>query len=333
MEETRNYPNELDLPMEEKAQQTAKTPSQSPTPSQQVPAYKPTELTMQKLTALPWKEITSELGIRLEDLLKNTKHYGTLEALAYGRFTEPLGFYIQRGHEQPRREMGTIRLYTFKNAEGQTDWGYEIHPVKFRQKLDEAGNAIMKDGEPVVEIDRNPLVARYDDVTGLYVKDSEESLTYKKHPLTQEQVRHLRLTGNLGEPFTTVGFKGEQVKELLSVDPYNKHRLVAVRADAVRARYNARPEVVLKGGDTVTLTKDNVTAIADGLSVWAKSAKGKDCCLQYDSYEGKVRQVRSYEMCCREDVRKEVTNGQQKGQAQSQSVKQEPPQPRKFHRE
>lgn len=324
-EKTKDYPKEFDLQKEEKTNEVAKAP-QAPA---QVPSYKPTDLTMEKLGKLPWNEISEELGITLDELLKTTRHYGTLEALAYGRFTEPLTFTIRRGHEQARTEMGTIRLYTFKNAEGNQDWGYEIHPVKTRQKLDENGNAVLKDGKPVMEIDRNPLTAQYDAVSGAYVKDSEEQLTYKKHPLTQEQVRHLRLTGNLGEPFVSVGFKGETMTELLSVDPYNRHRLVGVRADAVRARYVAHPEVILKGGDSVTLTKENATAIADGLQVWAESAKGKKCCLQYDSYEGKVRQVKSYEMCCREDVQQSQGTAQTKAQGQKEEVTGT----RKFHRE
>ncbi len=322
-DEKKDYPKEFDL-REEKG----KAPEKAPDVNEQ--AYAPTEQTLKKLNELPWPEIKEELGISLESLLKNTRHYGTLEALAYGRFSEPLLFNIKRGHEQRHQECGTLRLYSYKNAAGQKEWGYEIHPVKYHYKLDDKGQIVKgANGEPLVEIDRNPLRATYDEATG---KTVEESLTYKRHQLSQEQVRHLRLTGNLGEPFVTTGFNGETVRELLSCDPYNRHTLVAVRADAVRARYLSNPVASLKGGDTVTLTRDNVLALSDGDTVWTKSAKGKDCCLQYDAYLGKVRQVKSYEMCCREDIQKFIAEAKQKSEAKDQAQSAQNT-PRVFRRE
>ena len=91
-DEKKDYPKEFDL-REEKG----KAPEKAPDVNEQ--AYAPTEQTLKKLNELPWQEIKEELGISLESLLKNTRHYGTLEALAYGRFSEPLLFNIKRGHE------------------------------------------------------------------------------------------------------------------------------------------------------------------------------------------------------------------------------------------
>lgn len=324
-EGNQTFPEQYDIQEKATAAKNG-TETKEKTGKQDTPAseYKPAEATIKKLDDLPWEEIKQELGIDKQQLIRQCHHYGPLEAFAYGRFGEPMQLHISAGHQKPIDKFGTIRLYTYKNREGEKTWGYEIHPVILRPKRDADGNIVMNGDKEAMEVYCNPLTATRDKDGNIV----EEKLVYNRRELSQEQVRHLRLTGNLGEPLRTKGFDGQDMDILLSVDRYNNHHLIAANCAVIRARYSAHPVVQLKGGDTVQLTEKQVNGIADGESIWVETKKGSKICIQYDCHEARVRPATDYDYALRkeqqESVKEKASRTQDQSQAQAVSLKRGP---------
>lgn len=285
--------------------------AQSETESFSRKEYAPSPAVVDRLNALPKDEIKKEIGLDIDFMMKNTKKYGTLEALAFGTFTPPLTVYVGLGHEKRRKELATVRLWNMPAREGrEAGWGYEMHHVGLKYKLDEKGNQIMKNGKPEMVYDRNPI-------------KPGDILHYNGKELSSEQVDRLRLTGNLGEPLAGLDFNNKPSFTVISVDPYNNHELIGVKASSIAARLEKMPEYKFRDKEGV----EHVYPISErlrgelslGRGAWLKpqTPGDKDIFVQYSAAEDRIKLATSYEQAKRRE--RDVKHNE----AQAQNIKQQ----------
>jgi len=277
--------------------------------------YAPSKSVVDRLNALPKEEIKKEIGLDIDFLMKNTKKYGVLEALAFNSFTPPVNVYIGMGHEKRRRELATVRIWNMPAMEGrEAKWGYEMHHVGLKYKLDENGQQILKNGKPEMAYDRNPI-------------KPGDILSYDGVELKSDQVDRLRLTGNLGEPLPGLGFNNQPTYTVISVDPYNNHELVGVKSTTVAARLERMPEYKFRdreGAEHVyPLTPRAIGELSLGRGVWLKAnpqvAGEKDIFVQYNAATDRLQTATSYEQAKRREREVKHTEEQSRNIARQQT--------------
>ncbi len=257
--------------------------------------YFPSDTVVNRLNALPKEDIKKEIGLDIDYMMKNTKKYGMLEALAFGTFTPPVNVYVGMGHEKRRRELATIRIYNLPAAPGrEAKWGYEMHHVGLKYKVDENGQQIMKNGKPEMVYDRNPI-------------KPGDIISYNGVELKPDQVDRLRLTGNLGEPLAGLDFSNKPTYTVLSVDPYNNHELVGVKSTTIAARLERMPEFKFrdKEGNNHAYELDSRTIgeLSLGRGVWLKPSTptDKEIYVQYNAATDRLQTATSYEQAKRKE--------------------------------
>lgn len=278
--------------------------------------YTPSPAVMERLNALPKDDIKKEIGLDIDFMIRNTKKYGTLEALAFGTFTPPLTVYIGMPHEKRRRELATVRIWNMPAQQGQeAKWGYEMHHVGLKYKLDENGHQIMKNGRPEMAYDRNPI-------------KPGDILTYNGVEMKPEQVDRLRLTGNLGEPLVGLDYNNNPINTVISVDPYNNHELIGVKSTAIKARLEKMPEYKFRdreGVDHVYKLSDKaIGELSLGRGVWLKpeTAGDKDIFVQYSASADRLQTATSFEQAKRKEreVKHNETQAQNLEKQQTQEM-------------
>ena len=280
--------------------------------------YTPSQGVLDRLNAFPKDELKKETGIDIDFMIKNTKRYGTLEALAYGTFTPPITVYVGMGHEKRRKELATVRIWNMAAQPGQeARWGYEMHRVGLKHKLDENGQPIYKNGKPELAYDRNPI-------------KPGDILSYNGIELKPEQVDRLRLTGNLGEPLPGLDFNNKPTYTVLSVDPYNNHELIGVKSSSIAARLEKMPEYKFRDKDGVEhvypLDKRTIGELSLGRGTWLKpkTPGDKDIYVQYNAASDRLTTATSFEQAMRKERELRHNEGQaraiQRQQTQEISV-------------
>jgi len=257
--------------------------------------YAPSPVVVERLNALPKDEIKKEIGLDIDYLMRSTKRYGLLEALAFGTFTPPVNVYVGMGHEKRRRELATVRLWNMPAQAGQeARWGYEMHHVGLKYKLDENGQQIFKNGKPELAYDRNPI-------------KPGDILSYNGVELKPEQVDRLRLTGNLGEPLAGLDFNNKPTYTVLSVDPYNNHELIGVKSSSIAARLAKMPEYKFRDKDGIDhvypLNERAQGELSLGRGVWLKpeNPADKDIFVQYNAASDRLQTATSFEQAKRKE--------------------------------
>lgn len=257
--------------------------------------YAPSQNVLDRLNAYPKDDLKKETGIDIDFLIKNTKRYGILEAMAYGTFTPPITVYVGMGHEKRRKELATVRLWNVPAQPGQeAKWGYEMHRVGLKHKLDDNGQPIYKNGKPELAYDRNPI-------------KPGDILSYNGQELKPEQVDRLRLTGNLGEPLSGLDFNNRPMFTVISVDPYNNHELIGVKSSSIAARLEKMPEYKYRDKDGVDhvypLDKRTIGELSLGRGVWLKpqNPSDKDIFVQYNAASDRLTTATSFEQAMRKE--------------------------------
>lgn len=216
--------------------------------------YSPSEYTVEKLNKLPKEEIKKALGIDIDFLVKNVKKYGILEALAAGEYTpQPITVNFGNNRYAPKIKA-VVRIYPLDK---DPKWGCEIHPVTMKYEVDGEGKLRLdENGKHVMTYDRNPL-------------KEGDILSYDGKPLSGEEMDHLRLTGNLGEPKRGFNSEGEEINTLISVDPWNNHELCTTNSKVVRARLFPKIWVKDSSNTSVVLTSHGCARMKDSDTVYA----------------------------------------------------------------
>lgn len=262
-------------------------------------SYEPSEKVLNSLSKLPKYKIKEQLGIDLDKLIANTKKYGVLEALAYGRYTpQPLNVSYSLGNVK-KNCLATVRILS---KDDQLSW--DIHETSLRYKLDENGNRILKPGkldEYEMEYFRNELT------------ESSRVKLYGKE-LTQDQVRHLMYTGNLGEVVTTA-FNGNIKNYLVSVDPYNKHELITTSTDQVAKALENTPKFVYDKKE-YPLSPRNISELMLGKGQWLKGGDEKYIYVQWDCASCRLKLATEYKAA----LSKAKTQSQAPSEAQAPTV-------------
>ena len=145
--------------------------------------YVPSEKTMEKFNALPWRAIEESFGLKPETFLdmnndKLKKRF--MEALAYGRYTPKL----------------TVKI----PIAGTGKYVYPTVSLRVYQKEDQKYDFELSTYQPALK------------------KDTDKRYVYGEQ-LEQNVVRNLRLTGNGGEIVLLPNKDGEVKEKLVSINP------------------------------------------------------------------------------------------------------------------
>ncbi len=277
--------------------------------------YEPSARTIEALNKLPKAELKAELGLDIDRLITSQKQYGVLEPLAYGSFTTQPVYIIPRRAEHQKFSRGgfwaSIRVGAWSDKNGELKWNYEIHPVKFMKKYvrDEAGELVKKaNGEYRTEvvIDRNPI-------------SPDEVLNLDGKPLSPEQMDQIRLTGQLCEPFSSIGFDHKPINELIDCNPLNRHEFIRKNASVVAERLKRNPEFKHKG-QTYKLTDRQIDAIVMRKGVWL-GEKSNAVFVQYNCAYDKLTPAINFEKAKKMEMEKAktVSKGEAQGEAETMS--------------
>lgn len=331
-----DIPANLDIEsIAQKMEEQPDMPEMEEQPSQKKPSskgtskdYAPNEKVLERLNAMPKAEIKAETGIDIDYLIKNTRKYGVLEAIAYGRFTPtpvmmmPKGSHQKGAKIEPKYATVRINVFTDKTT-GEQKWNWEPHPVNLVPKFDKEGQPVMDaDGKQQMTYERKKLQP------GEIVTIETYNALGKKNgrmELSKEQSDRLRLTGNLGSPIVTYDRDMNPVQTVYSVDPYDNHYLVGVSVDALRKRLEK--EQVFKYADKekvvheILLDDRDRKALAVGAHIW-KEDGGKNIGIQYNTFTGRLERCNSYENALRNEVSKkqEASNAKSLEQSRQQNV-------------
>lgn len=337
---------ETDLPINLELNDEA--PERKPASRRAEPAaagdgYSPKPDVVDRLNKMKKDEIKKELGIDIDYLMRTTKKYGVLEALAYGDYTKPIDVELRTSHGARLRTKATVRIYSFPDGE----WFSDIHPVALKNKLDKDGKPMVaEDGRPVMMYDRNPITKEEVDrlakaefelqqaqrdphTTDDQIKalrkavDDASIIEFNGVRLSATQCDHLRLTGHLGEPVTATNRKGERVTAVVSVDPYNNHCICSISDRIIASRLSAKDSFVYKEGAekesrTILLDEKKKGELALGYSVWGKNDKGEWRVLQYNAATSRLELSTDYDNALKRE--RSVTNGNGVSQSRTQTA-------------